>query len=93
MPDYIKTIEEFGGRIENAIGIPEDQLREAAKSVVCKMNIDSDGRLAMTAAVREVLYTTAEEYDPRKYLGPAREKLKELVIHKNTNVVGSAGHA
>ena len=93
IPKYIDIIEEHGGHIENPIGIPEDQLREAAKSAVCKMNIDSDGRLAVTAAVRQVLDQKPEEFDPRKYLGPARELLKELVIHKNTHVLGSAGKA
>lgn len=93
IPKYIKIIEEFGGKIENPIGIPEDQLRHAAKSAVCKMNIDSDGRLAMTAAVRKVISENPGEFDPRKYLGPARDLLKELVMHKNENVLGSAGRA
>ena len=93
IPKYIRQIEAHGGRIENAVGIPEDQLREAAKSAVCKMNIDSDGRLAMTAAVRKVLDENPSEFDPRKFMGPARELLTELVIHKNTNVLGSAGRA
>ena len=93
MPKYIETIEKFGGHIENPVGIAEDQLRKAAKSAVCKMNIDSDGRLAITAAIRQALAENPAEFDPRKYLGPARDKLKELVIHKNTHVLGSAGHA
>ena len=76
---------------KDAIGIPEDQLREAAKSAVCKINIDSDGRLAMTAAVREVLATKPAEFDPRKYLGPARDWLRELYKKKLINVLGSAG--
>ena len=75
---------------KDAIGIPEDQLREAAKSAVCKINIDSDGRLAMTAAVREIFATKPAEFDPRKYLGPARDSLKELYKHKLENVLGSA---
>lgn len=91
MPHYISQIEAYGGRIENPVGIAEDQLRQTAKSAVCKMNIDSDGRLAMTAAVRKALSENPAEFDPRKYFGPAREMLKELVIHKNTNVLGSAG--
>ena len=93
IPKYIRQIEDHGGKIENAVGIPEDQLREAAKSAVCKMNIDSDGRLAMTAAVRKVLDENASEFDPRKFMGPARDLLTELVIHKNTNVLGSTGRA
>ncbi|MDR1536170.1 MAG: class II fructose-1,6-bisphosphate aldolase [Planctomycetota bacterium] len=91
--DLVKKIDKFGGKMADAIGISEAQLREAAKSAVCKINIDSDGRLAMTAAIREVLYTQPGEFDPRKYLGPAREALKELYKHKNVNVLGSAGHA
>ena len=79
-----------GGALKDAIGIPEEQLREAATSAVCKINIDSDGRLAMTAAVREVLATKPAEFDPRKYLGPARESLKKLYMHKVENVLGSA---
>jgi fructose-bisphosphate aldolase class II len=91
--DIVAQINAFGGKLEDAIGIGEDQLRLAAKSAVCKINIDSDGRLAMTAAVRKVLAEKPEEFDPRKYLGPAREALKELYKHKNINVLGSAGHA
>lgn len=87
--DLVKTINEHGGRLKDAIGIGEDQLRLAAKSAVCKINIDSDGRLAMTAAVRKVLDEKPEEFDPRKYLGPARDALKELYKHKNINVLGS----
>jgi fructose-bisphosphate aldolase class II len=79
--------------MDDAIGIPESQLREAAKSAVCKINIDSDGRLAMTAAIRKVLKENPGEFDPRKYLGPARDALKELYMHKNINVLGSAGKA
>lgn len=93
IPKYTKIIEENGGKIDNPVGIPETQLRETAKSAVCKMNIDSDGRLAMTAAVRRALAENPSEFDPRKYLGPARDLLTELVIHKNKNVLGSAGKA
>lgn len=89
----VEKINEYGGALEAAIGIPEDQIRESTKSAVCKVNIDSDGRLAMTAAVREILSTKPGEFDPRKYLGPARESLKELYKHKCVNVLGSAGHA
>lgn len=91
--DLVKSINAHGGALKDAIGIPEDQLREASKSAVCKINIDSDGRLAMTAAVREVLVAQPEVFDPRKYLGPARDRLKELYIHKCKNVLGSANKA
>lgn len=90
---YVKEIEKYGGNLPGSIGIPEDQLRKATKSAVCKINIDSDGRLAMTAAVRKVLAEHAEEFDPRKFLGPARDELKKLYMHKNINVLGSAGQA
>ncbi len=89
----VKIINDNGGKLKDAIGISEDQLRLAAKSTVCKINIDSDGRLAMTAAVRKVLNEKPEEFDPRKYLGPAREALKELYMHKIINVLGSNGKA
>ncbi len=89
----MKIINSYGGKLKDAIGIPEEQLRQAAASAVCKINIDSDGRLAMTAAVRKVLAEKPAEFDPRKYLGPARESLKELYKHKNINVLGSAGKA
>jgi fructose-bisphosphate aldolase class II len=89
----VKIINDNGGKLKDAVGISEDQLRLAAKSTVCKINIDSDGRLAMTAAVRKVLNEKPEEFDPRKYLGPAREALKELYIHKIINVLGSNGKA
>ena len=91
--DIVKQINAYGGKIKDAIGIGEDQLRLAAKSAVCKINIDSDGRLAMTGSVRKALSENPEEFDPRKYLGPAREALKELYMHKNINILGSAGHA
>ena len=89
--DLVAIINKYGGALKDAIGIPEDQLREAAKSAVCKINIDSDGRQAMTAAVREVLATKPAEFDPRKYLGPARDWLRELYKKKLINVLGSAG--
>ena len=91
--DLVKIINENGGKLQDAIGIGEDQLRAAAKSAVCKINIDSDGRLAMTAAIRKVFTEKPGEFDPRKYLGPARTSLKELYIRKNKEVLGSAGHA
>ena len=88
--DIVAEINKYGGDIQNSAGVPEEQLRRAATSAVCKINIDSDGRLAMTAAIRKVLTEKPGEFDPRKYLGPAREKLKELYIHKINNVLGSA---
>jgi fructose-bisphosphate aldolase class II len=91
--DQVKLINANGGALKDAVGIPEEQLRRAAKSAVCKINIDSDGRLAMTAAVRETFAKKPAEFDPRKYLGPARDALKELYKHKNQSVLGSAGHA
>ena len=87
--DIVAEINMYGGKLKDSIGIPEDQLRAAAKSAVCKINIDSDGRLAMTAAIRKVLSEQPGEFDPRKYLGPAREKLRALYVHKILNVLGS----
>jgi len=89
--DYVQMIEKFGGKLTDSVGIPEDQLRKAAKSAVCKINIDSDGRLAMTAIIRKILTEKPDEFDPRKILGPARDELKKLYAHKNSNVLGSAG--
>jgi len=91
--EYVKEIEKYGGKLSDSVGIPEEQLRKAAKSAVCKINIDSDGRLAMTAAIRKVFAEKPEEFDPRKYLGPARDELKKLYMHKNIEVLGSAGQA
>ncbi|HLP03892.1 MAG TPA: class II fructose-bisphosphate aldolase [Paludibacter sp.] len=91
--EYVEKINQFGGKLVDSIGIPEEQLRKAATSAVCKINIDSDGRLAMTAAVREVFATKPGEFDARKYLGPARDELKKLYAHKTVNVLGSAGKA
>ncbi len=87
--DLVKSINENGGQLKDAVGIPEEQLRRAAASAVCKINIDSDGRLAMTAAIRKIFKETPAEFDPRKYLGPARESLKNLYKHKIVNVLGS----
>jgi fructose-bisphosphate aldolase class II len=87
---YVETINNNGGSLKDAIGIPEEELRRAATSAVCKINIDSDGRLAMTAKVREVFMKHPGEFDPRKYLGPARDELKALYMHKTINVLGSA---
>ena len=91
--EYVRMIEQFGGRLKDSVGIPEEQLRRAARSAVCKINIDSDGRLAMTALIRKTLAEKPEEFDPRKYLGPARDELKKLYMHKNVEVLGSAGKA
>ena len=91
--DIVAEINRYGGRMENTAGVSEDQLRRAAKSAVCKINIDSDGRLAMTAAIRKVFVEKPGEFDPRNYLGPARDKLKELYKHKVESVLGSAGKA
>jgi fructose-bisphosphate aldolase class II len=88
---YVAMINEYGGKIEGAAGVPEEQLREAAKSAVCKINIDTDGRMVVTAIIRKVLMENPKEFDPRKYLGPARKELIEVIKHKNTNVLGSAG--
>ena len=91
--EYVRMIEAYGGKMKDSVGIPEDQLRRAARSAVCKINIDSDGRLAMTAFVRKVLAEKPEEFDPRKFLGPARDELKKLYSRKNLEVLGSAGKA
>ncbi|MBM9514658.1 class II fructose-bisphosphate aldolase [Desulfogranum marinum] len=90
-PKHVDMINEFGGNLESAVGIPVDQLRRAAGSAVCKINIDSDGRLAMTAVIRKVFAQSPAEFDPRKYLGPARDELITLIKEKNENVLGSAG--
>ena len=91
--DKVAIINKYGGALKDAIGIPEEQLRKAAASAVCKINIDSDGRLAMTAAIREIFALKPAEFDPRQYLGPARDQLKELYKEKLINVLGSAGKA
>ncbi len=91
--EYVQMIIRYGGKMEGAVGIPEDQLRQAAASAVCKINIDSDGRLAMTARIREHLAKNPGEFDPRKYLGDARKELVKLIKHKNQAVLGSAGRA
>ena len=91
--EYVKIIDENGGKLPDAIGIPEEQLRKAAAMDVCKINIDSDSRLAMTAAVRKVLAEKPAEFDPRKYLGPARDEMEKLYKHKIINVLGSDGKA
>ena len=87
--EIVAEINKYGGKLEDSIGIPEDQLRKAAASAVCKINIDSDGRLAMTAAIRKEFAEKPSEFDPRKYLGPARDALKALYKHKVVDVLGS----
>ncbi|MGA2141110.1 MAG: class II fructose-bisphosphate aldolase [Brevinematales bacterium] len=91
--DAVNMINKYGGKLKDSIGIPETQLREAARSAVTKINIDSDGRLVMTARIRETFANKPEEFDPRKYLGPARDALKKMYSEKNINVLGSAGKA
>jgi fructose-bisphosphate aldolase class II len=86
----VATINKYGGKLDNAVGVPVEQLRKAAKSAVCKINVDSDGRLVMTAAVRKVFVEKPSEFDPRKYLGPAREDLIKMYKDKNEQVLGSA---
>ncbi len=90
LQEYVKIINKYGGNLEGAMGVPEEQLRKAAKSAVCKINIDSDGRLVMTAKVREILWNKPKEFDPRKYLGPARDELIKMYERKNKEVLGSA---
>ena len=87
--EEVDTINQYGGSLKAAVGIPEEQLRKAAKSAVCKINIDSDSRLAMTAAIRKAFAEKPAEFDPRKYLGPARDNMKKLYEHKIINVLGS----
>jgi len=89
--EIVAEINRYGGKLEDTAGVPEEQLRRAAQSSVCKINIDSDGRLALTAAIRKVLFEKPEEFDPRKYLGPGRDALVALYRHKITHVLGSAG--
>ena len=91
--EFVKKVNEFGGNLPDAIGIPEDMLREAAKSAVCKINIDSDIRLAITAAIREHFATKPGDFDPRQYLKPARQAVKDMVTHKLINVLGCNGKA
>ena len=93
MPEYVEIINNYGGKMPGAKGVPEDMLRHAAKMAVCKINIDTDLRLAMTASVRKYLAENPEHFDPRQYLKPARENIKEVVRHKLINVLGCAGKA
>ena len=91
--EYVDMINKYGGKLPDAVGIPEEQLRLASKSAVCKINIDSDSRLAMTAAVRKDLYENPGHFDPRQYLKPARDEMKKMYIHKIVEVLGSDGKA
>ena len=91
--EYVKMINDHGGKMPNAIGVPEEQLREAAKLSVCKINIDSDLRLAMTGTIRQFMDEHPDKFDPREYLKPARANIKELVRHKLVDVLGCAGKA
>lgn len=93
IPEYVKIINENGGAMPDAIGIPEDMLRQAAKMAVCKINIDSDLRLAMTAGVREHLFAEPSHFDPRQYLTPGRDNIRNLVKNKLINVLGCDGKA
>jgi len=93
MPEFVKMINDNGGCMPDAIGVPEDQLRQAARSAVCKINIDSDLRLAMTGTIRQYFAEHPDHFDPRQYLKPARENIKQLVKHKLVDVLGCAGKA
>ena len=91
--EFVEKINKYGGNMPGAIGVPEDQLRQAAQMAVCKINIDSDLRLAMTATVREFFYEHPDKFDPREYLKPARAAIKEMVAHKIVDVLGCDGKA
>lgn len=93
IPEYVDMVNQYGGKMPGAKGVPEEMLRQAASMAVCKINIDSDLRLAMTASIRKVFAETPGEFDPRKYLGPARSEIKKLVTNKLINVLGCAGKA
>ena len=91
--NFVKMVNEFGGKMPDAVGIPEEQLRKAASMSVCKINIDSDLRLAMTGTIRQFFNEHPDKFDPREYLKPARANIKELVKHKLINVLGCDGKA
>lgn len=93
IPEFVEKINKYGGNMPDAIGVPEDMLRQAASMAVCKINIDSDLRLAMTASVREHLYTHPDHFDPRQYLKPGREAIKQMVMHKIEYVLGCENKA
>ena len=90
VPQDMAMVNKYGGDLAAAVGVPEEQLRQAAKSAVCKINIDSDGRLVMTGVIRKIFAEDKKVVDPRKYLGPAREALKEMYAHRIGEVLGSA---
>jgi fructose-bisphosphate aldolase class II len=91
--EYVDLVNTYGGKMPAAIGIPEDQLREASRSAVCKINIDSDGRIVMTGSIRKAFADHPDWFDPRQYIGLARTTLKDMYARKNREVLGSAGHA
>ena len=93
MQEYVAIVNQFGGKMPGAIGVPEEMLRKASEMAVCKINIDSDLRLAMTASVRKHLAENPEHFDPRQYLTPARDAIREVVAHKMRNVLGCSGKA
>ncbi len=93
MPEYVKMINEYGGKMPGAQGVPEDLLRKAASMAVCKINVDSDLRLAMTGVIRKQFAEHPDQFDPRQYLKPAREALRDMVRHKIVNVMGCNGKA
>lgn len=93
IPEFVETINKYGGNMPNAVGIPENMLREAAKRAVCKINIDSDLRLAMTATIRKYLVEHPSHFDPRQYLAPARDAIQKIVEHKIEHVLGSSNKA
>ena len=93
IPEFVEKINKYGGNMPDAIGVPEDMLRQAASMAVCKINIDSDLRLAMTASVHEHLYTHPDHFDPRQYLKPGREAIKQMVMHKIQYVLGCENKA
>ena len=90
LPEFVARCNEYGGQIPGAQGVPEDMIREATKYGICKVNIDTDLRLAMTAEVRRYLIEHPADFDPRKYLGPARDAIRDMVAHKIRNVLGSS---
>jgi fructose-bisphosphate aldolase class II len=92
LPKYVDIINQYGGQLENTAGVPEEQIKKAVKSAVCKVNIDSDGRLVMTAMIRKYMSEHPKEFDPRKYLGPARDELTKMYIAK-CELLGSDGKA
>ena len=93
MPEYVEMVNNYGGAMPDAIGVPEEQLRKAAQLSVCKINIDSDLRLAMTGTIRQFFDENPSKFDPREYLKPARANIKALVAHKLRDVLGCAGKA